>query len=53
MAFADRGANRKPGAGTGPGWRRPESPIAGAVAGGVAVIVALLALVALAVRVIG
>lgn len=53
MALAGRGADRKTGAGTGPGWRGPESPVAGAVAGGVAAIVALLALVVLAVRVIG
>jgi hypothetical protein len=53
MALAARGTDRKTGAGTGPGWRGSESPVAGAVAGGIAVIVALLALVALAVRVIG
>lgn len=53
MALADRGADRKTGAGTGPGWRGPDPRVAGAVAGGVAVIFALLALVALTVRVIG
>jgi hypothetical protein len=53
MALVDRGADRKTGTGSGPRWRGPESPIAGALAGAVAAIVALLALAALAVRVIG
>jgi hypothetical protein len=53
MALVDRGAEGKTGTGTGSGRRGPESLIAGAVAGGVAAIVALLTLVALAVRVIG
>jgi hypothetical protein len=53
MALVDRGADRRTGTGSGPSWRGPESRIAGAVAGAVAAIVALLAVAALAVRAIG
>jgi hypothetical protein len=49
MALVDRGADRRTGTGSGPSWRGPESPIAGAVAA----IAALLAVAALAVRAIG
>ena len=53
MALVDRGTGREIGTGSGPSWRASEWPIAGAVAGAVAAIVALLALAALAVRLIG
>jgi hypothetical protein len=51
MALVDRGADGKTGTGTGPG--RPKSPIASALAGSIASIVVLLALVALGVHLIG
>ena len=53
MALVDRGAEPKAITGASNGWRGLESPVAAVVAGAVAVIVALLALVALAMLVIG
>lgn len=53
MTLVDRVADANGATGSGAGKRGAESPIASAVAGAVAAIVALLAFAALAVRVIG